>query len=195
MPLYAVERVLDPAMSEVERRGQAVRMVVSIPFIPGVYWLRSYVIDTPERWESFCLYEGPSAEVVAYYSSYCRLPFTNVWEIAGADPDDEKAWPPHEGTDRLLMIRNRAQDQRGGFKERIGDLPGVQWTRTYQDEPGDRVTTVLRAAGGDGVRANPEQTTGGAIRIDEVIEAHPRDLVEVFESYGVPKYWEQVPMP
>ncbi len=54
MPLFAVWRDMDHTMTAGDREAQGVRTIATLGLLPGVHWLRSFVIDEPTRWQSMC---------------------------------------------------------------------------------------------------------------------------------------------
>jgi hypothetical protein len=86
MPRYLVERSfpdgLNIPMSAVGAR--VVRGVVDNNAEHGVTWVHSYV--TPDRKQTFCIYDGPSPEAIRVAAQRTSLPVGRITEVSVLDP-------------------------------------------------------------------------------------------------------------
>ena len=86
MARYLVERSfpdgLSIPMTAVGRR--AVAGVVAINAQQGVTWLHSYV--SPDRKQSFCIYDGPGPEAIRKVADRNSLPVERITEVSVLDP-------------------------------------------------------------------------------------------------------------
>ncbi|HKW82373.1 MAG TPA: DUF4242 domain-containing protein [Burkholderiaceae bacterium] len=86
MPRYLVERSfpdgLNIPMSPVGAR--VVKGVVEANAEQGVTWVHSYV--TPNRKQTFCVYDGPSPEAIRVAAQRNSLPVDRITEVSVLDP-------------------------------------------------------------------------------------------------------------
>jgi hypothetical protein len=86
MPRYLVERTfpdgLNIPMTAVGAR--VVRSVVDNNAEHGVTWVHSYV--TPDRKQTFCVYDGPTPEAIRVAASRNSLPIDRITEVSVLDP-------------------------------------------------------------------------------------------------------------
>jgi hypothetical protein len=50
----------------------------------GVTWIHSYV--TPDKKQTYCIYDGPSPEVIRKVATRNGLPFDRITEVRVLDP-------------------------------------------------------------------------------------------------------------
>ena len=86
MPRYLIERSfpegLNIPMTPVGAR--VVRSVIDNNADQGVTWLHSYV--TPDRKQTFCVYDGPSPEAIRAVAQRNSLPIDRITEVSVLDP-------------------------------------------------------------------------------------------------------------
>jgi len=86
MPRYLVERTfpegLNIPMNPVGAR--VVQSVVAANAEQGVTWVHSYV--TPDRKQTFCVYDGPSPEAIRLVAKRNSLPVDRITEVSVLDP-------------------------------------------------------------------------------------------------------------
>jgi hypothetical protein len=86
MPRYMVERSFPDGLSipmTAEGR-QAVAGVVAKNAEEGVTWVHSYV--TPDRKQTFCIYDGPAPEAIRKVADRNGLPVDRITEVSVLDP-------------------------------------------------------------------------------------------------------------
>lgn len=86
MPRYLIERSFPDGLSiPMNDDGRkAVAGVVSNNADHGVTWVHSYV--TPDRKQTFCIYDGPSPEAIRKVAERNQLPVTKITEVNVLDP-------------------------------------------------------------------------------------------------------------
>ena len=86
MPRYLVERSfpdgLNIPMSAVGAR--VVKGIVGANAEQGVTWVHSYV--TPDRKQTFCIYDGPSPEAIRVAAQRNSMPIGRITEVSVLDP-------------------------------------------------------------------------------------------------------------
>jgi uncharacterized protein DUF4242 len=87
MPRYIVRRNLGPVtLSEVEAAGRRAKEVRERDF-PEISWEHSHVVRTPEGLTAYCIYAGPTVDVVRAHAAAAGLPAHEVLElVADVDP-------------------------------------------------------------------------------------------------------------
>lgn len=86
MPRYLIERQFaDGLHIPQDAAGAAlVRQVVENNAEDGVTWVHSYV--TPDRKQTFCIYDGPSPEAVRRTAMRNKLPISQITEVSVLSP-------------------------------------------------------------------------------------------------------------
>lgn len=86
MPRYLVERHFPEGLTiPMTPEGRmACAGVVSTNAESGVTWLHSYV--TPDRKQTFCLYDGPSPDDIRRVAERNNLPANRITEVSVLDP-------------------------------------------------------------------------------------------------------------
>jgi hypothetical protein len=86
MPRYLVERTFPAGLTvPVDDTGAgAVGGVVARNLEMGVTWLQSFV--TPDRKQSFCIYDAPSPEAIRSTAEKNSLPVDKITEVRVLDP-------------------------------------------------------------------------------------------------------------
>lgn len=202
MPLFAVSRVLDHSMIAADREAQMSRTIVTLGLFPGVDWLRSFVIDEPGRWESICLYEGPTAEDVAYRTTYCRVPFREVRPVIEVLPEGYGLVDqPRPGPDAKLYLVRRQMPEGMSASElealtfRAANclseiFPGVRWERSFWDEERRQSACIYFAPSAELLWRHANVVRINCESVEAVTEALPWEWEGVYDAYGVPKYWK-----
>ena len=86
MPRYLVERSFPSGLS-IPMTGEgrkAVAGVVTNNAEHGVTWVHSYV--TPDRKQTFCIYDGPTPESIRKVADRNALPVDRITEVSVLDP-------------------------------------------------------------------------------------------------------------
>ena len=86
MPRYLVERTFPNglAIPVTDAGVQACQGVVTTNAEDGVTWIHSYV--TPDRKQTFCVYDGPSPEAIRLAAQRNSLPVGRITEVSVLDP-------------------------------------------------------------------------------------------------------------
>ena len=86
MPRYLIERQFaDGLHIPQDAAGAAlVRQVVENNAEDGVTWVHSYV--TPDRKQTFCIYDAPSPEAVRRTAMRNKLPISQITEVSVLSP-------------------------------------------------------------------------------------------------------------
>jgi hypothetical protein len=86
MPRYLVERSFPDGLSiPMDANGRnAVAGVVAINAEHGVTWIHSYV--TPDRKQTFCIYDGPGPEAIRKVADGNKLPVGRITEVSVLNP-------------------------------------------------------------------------------------------------------------
>ena len=86
MPRYLIERTFPNGLEipMTEDGAQACLGVVARNAEDGVAWLHSYV--TPDKKNSFCIYDSPSPEAVRRVAQRNGLPVDRITEVRVLDP-------------------------------------------------------------------------------------------------------------
>ena len=86
MPRYMVERSFPDGLSIPmnEDGRKAVCGVVENNAKQGVTWVHSYV--TPDRKQTFCIYDGPSPDAIREVAHWNGLPVQRITEVNVLDP-------------------------------------------------------------------------------------------------------------
>jgi hypothetical protein len=86
MPRYLIERTLPDGLEiPTDRAGaETCRAVVETNATEGVTWLHSYV--TPDRFTTYCIYDGPDPEAIRQAASRNGLPVDSITEVRVLDP-------------------------------------------------------------------------------------------------------------
>jgi len=86
MPRYLVERNFPEGLSiPISEEGcKAVAGVVETNAAKGVNWVHSYV--TPDRKQTFCIYDAPSPEAIRQVADANGLPVQRITQVNVLDP-------------------------------------------------------------------------------------------------------------
>ena len=86
MPRYLVMRDFPEALEiPINEAGAEVcETVVDTNLTEGVTWLHSYV--SPDKKQSWCVYDAPTPEAVRRAATRNRLPVTQIMEVRVLDP-------------------------------------------------------------------------------------------------------------
>jgi hypothetical protein len=86
MPRYMIERTFPNglALSPNAEGKKAAETVIAVNAEHGVTWVHSYF--TPDKKNSFCVYDGPSPESVRKVAERTGLPVNKVTEVRVLDP-------------------------------------------------------------------------------------------------------------
>ena len=86
MPRYMVERTFPQGLSipQTAEGAQACLGVVGRNAEEGVTWVHSYV--TPDKKQTFCIYDGPSPEAIRTVAQRNQLPVDRITEVSVLDP-------------------------------------------------------------------------------------------------------------
>lgn len=86
MPRYLIERSFPQGLSiPLDDTGrQAIASVVANNAERGVNWVHSYV--TPDRTQTFCIYDAPTPEAVRKVAERNQLPVGRITEVNVLDP-------------------------------------------------------------------------------------------------------------
>ncbi|HVO46247.1 MAG TPA: DUF4242 domain-containing protein [Steroidobacteraceae bacterium] len=86
MPRYLIEREFPAGLAiPVDDSGVALcRNVIQNNAEDGVTWIHSYV--TPDRRQTFCIYDGPSPEAVRRAATRNKLPISSITEVRVLNP-------------------------------------------------------------------------------------------------------------
>jgi hypothetical protein len=196
---FLVLREMDPAMTEGEREGLNSRVIVTLALHPGVHWLRSYVVDVPGRFESVCVYEGPDSGAVAYRSDYCRVPYREIRQVSESLPAAYGVARQPPSSHSFFVVKRQfpigiSDEDLEAAVFRSADclraFNGVRWERSFWDPARSLSHCVYRAPSKAIIAEHAALARIPANNIDEAVEAHPSQWAEMFESFGVPKYWD-----
>lgn len=86
MPRYLIERSFPEGLSIPmnEAGRQALAGVIANNAEHGVTWVHSYV--TPERTQTFCIYDAPTPEAIRQVAERNGLPVGRITEVGVLDP-------------------------------------------------------------------------------------------------------------
>jgi hypothetical protein len=86
MPRYLIERSFPQGLSiPMNDQGrQALDGVIAVNADHGVSWVHSYV--TPDRQQTFCVYDGPTPEAIRHVAERNGLPVGRITEVRVLDP-------------------------------------------------------------------------------------------------------------
>jgi hypothetical protein len=86
MPRYMVERTFPQGLSipQTADGAKACLGVVGRNAEEGVTWVHSYV--TPDKKQTFCIYDGPSPEAIRTVAQRNQLPVDRITEVSVLDP-------------------------------------------------------------------------------------------------------------
>jgi len=86
MPRYLVERTFPDglAISMTNEGAKACQGVIAINAEDGVTWVHSYV--TPDRRQTYCIYDAPTPEAVRRVADKNKLPVDRITEVRVLDP-------------------------------------------------------------------------------------------------------------
>jgi len=86
MPRYLVERTFPDglAISMTNEGAKACQGVIAINAEDGVTWVHSYV--TPDRRQTYCIYDAPTPEAVRRVADKNKLPVDPITEVPVLDP-------------------------------------------------------------------------------------------------------------
>jgi Protein of unknown function (DUF4242) len=86
MPRYLIERTFPDGLSIpiTDEGRQAVGGVIANNAEQGVNWVHSYV--TPDRKQTFCVYDAPSQQTIHQVAERNGLPVGRITEVRVLDP-------------------------------------------------------------------------------------------------------------
>jgi hypothetical protein len=85
MPRYLVERTFDNGLAiPMDDGAKACLAVVEGNAEHGVTWVQAYV--TPDRANTYCIYDGPSPEAIRLAAERNGLPVTRITQVQVLDP-------------------------------------------------------------------------------------------------------------
>lgn len=86
MPRYLIEREFPDGLSipQDESGAELCRAVIDNNAEDGVTWIHSYV--TPDRRQTFCIYDGPTPEAVRRAAARNKLPISKIAEVRVLNP-------------------------------------------------------------------------------------------------------------
>jgi len=86
MPRYLIEREFPAGLAiPVDDSGATLcRSVIQNNAEDGVTWIHSYV--TPDRRQTYCIYDGPSPEAVRRAATRNKLPISSITEVRVLNP-------------------------------------------------------------------------------------------------------------
>jgi hypothetical protein len=86
MPRYMIERTFPNGLGLAPNAEgmKAAQAVIATNAEHGVTWVHSYV--TPDKTQTFCVYDGPSPEAIRTVAERNGLPVNKVTEIRVLDP-------------------------------------------------------------------------------------------------------------
>jgi hypothetical protein len=86
MSRYLIERTFPQGLSipMTDEGRKAVAGVVQNNADRGVTWVHSYV--SPDRTQTFCIYDGPSPEAIRQVAERNGLPVNRITEVSVLDP-------------------------------------------------------------------------------------------------------------
>jgi Protein of unknown function (DUF4242) len=201
VPLFAIRREFDPAMTALERETVQASTIAASTFFPHVRWIRSYVVDRPGCLQTFCIYEGPSAESIAQHSTHCRIPCSEIRPVAEVLPGAfiaaaDNAVPAGA---RLFLIRRQhpasvLDDELGGTATRaatsLASMPGVGWVRSFWDAGRKQGWCAYLATAPSIIEEHAAQSRIPCDEITEVVENLPSQWAQVYDGFGLPRHWE-----
>jgi hypothetical protein len=86
VPRYLIERTFPDGLSvpSTELGRKSLAAVVANNADCGVTWIHSYV--TPDRKQTFCVYDGPTQEAIRKVAGRNGLPVGRITEVSVLDP-------------------------------------------------------------------------------------------------------------
>ena len=86
MPRYMIERTFPNglALSPNLEGKKIAEAVIAANAEHGVTWVHSYV--TPDKHQTFCVYDGPSPEAIRRVAERNGLPVNKITEVSVLDP-------------------------------------------------------------------------------------------------------------
>jgi hypothetical protein len=86
MPRYMVERTFPDGLNVpiTDEGAGSCGIVVARNAEGGVTWIQSFV--SPDRKQSFCIYDGPSPEAIRSAAQRTGLPVNRITEVRVLDP-------------------------------------------------------------------------------------------------------------
>jgi hypothetical protein len=86
MPRYMIERTFPNglALSPNPEGKKIAEAVIAANAEQGVTWVHSYV--TPDKQQTFCVYDGPSPEAIRRVAERNGLPVNKITEVRVLDP-------------------------------------------------------------------------------------------------------------
>ena len=197
MPLFTLWRTFAPDLNATELELVTVRMVTGATWFPDVLWHRSYGIDEPGRIEGFCVYEGPTEQIVGGLSSHCRVPYDAIREVQECRADDSGAGMD-EVPDGISLFLVERELPASTSPDRLREMnldstsgsPEVSWLRSYWD-PGRNISRcIFRATSREGLAA---AMGGAAVQLRAMAPVqlnHPALWAELYDSIGLRRHWE-----
>jgi hypothetical protein len=187
MPLFVIHRTLDSAMPQDERELLVLRSLGPIEptGVQHPVWHRSFAVQTDDRFETWCVYEGRSRDELAHWNFACRVPFSEVVEVT-------QWWAPRDGErpGQLQFLQGVVPDDRTSLAATLDSLVAqphhgsVRWVRSYLDVERSTLYSALLAPNGDAVRAFATER-GLPHEAEEVVdEILPTDFAHYYEIAG-----------
>jgi hypothetical protein len=86
MPRYLIERTFPNGLglAPTQQGNQAATSVIETNAQQGVTWIHSYV--TPDKKQTFCIYDAPSPEAIRKVADRNGLPVERITEVRVLDP-------------------------------------------------------------------------------------------------------------
>ncbi len=190
MPLFAIHRKLDPKTSQDERELMVARSIgfVETPLRP--IWRRSFAIQTEDRFETWCLYEGRTAEEVVWWNNECSVPFDEVRPVTQWRREDGVA--PSAGT---TMHWVRGQLDSGHEPSQIvralqsrPEAGDARWIRLFWDDDRREAYAALTAPDADAAMRFAASAGLPCDHLDVVDQILPTDFAPLYENLGFIPY-------
>ncbi len=190
MPLFAIHRTLDPKATPHERELIVVRSVgwMDTPYRPT--WRRTFAIQNDHRFETWCMYDGRTAEEVALWNRECSVPFDEVRPVEQWRRDSELS--AGDGNSFCWAMGRLPEDREPqDFLPLLQEAPGddgVRLLRLYWDADRRYLYSVIATPG-------PEATqrflaSAGLPQDDssDVDQVRPTDFAALYENVGFTPY-------
>jgi hypothetical protein len=190
MPLFAIHRVLDPQTPPDERELMVVRSIgfVETPLRPT--WRRTFAIQTDAQFETWCMYDGRSAEELEWWNTECHVPFNEVrpvtqWRRQGGltlEDGESIHWvrgtrPAGEPSETYAAALSEAAEH-----------PAAKCLRIYCDDERGHVYAALAARDSASAVALAETMGLPCEQVDVVDEIRPTDFAALYENVGFTPY-------
>lgn len=201
MPKFIVLREFPPNVSQSEGEANVARGITGSVHFPFVRWHGTYGVSTPERIHGFCVYDAPSFEAIAEHAHYCRVPFTEIREVAEVDPPTFPTVGVEDApATRLFLVRRTMAPEISdeeleatSFRSAncLTGFPGLWWERSYWDPERKVSRCLFRAPDARVVRAHAERVRIPCDSVEEAIFNNPADWAWLYDVLGLPRHWEQ----